>query len=392
MARKKKTIRANRGAGSVRVKDTGKVEYRFTYTDEFGETKRKSFVADSVEMCMDRARAFLEEVELKRAGIRIDATIPELIRNEYDRRLQFNYVNESGYYRAMETLKIIEGHNISILPIRNITKPLIQSFLSSTTHYANATIKKIYQQLKLAYAIASENGIITNNLMGAREMTCPVSDKPDRIVKAYTLEEQKKIEEIAANHKTPYGRVNYKHQVFIELYTGMRIGEINALRPDDIDFEKKVIHVRRTIARGEGGNYMIQQKTKTEAGLRDIPMHPIAEEHLRTAIREMKPNPDGVIFYDHRNKKILTASQTNLYFQRLCEKAGVPSYGQHALRHTFATRCVEAGVKPVVLKNWMGHTNVHVTMDIYTDVYDDMNTKSIDLLEQYLLEEDPEEE
>lgn len=57
-------------------------------------------------------------------------------------------------------------------------------------------------------------------------MTCPVSDKPDRIVKAYTLEEQKKIEEIAANHKTPYGRVNYKHQVF---YDDMNTKSINLL-------------------------------------------------------------------------------------------------------------------------------------------------------------------
>lgn len=384
MARKKKTIRANRGAGSVRVKDTGKVEYRFTYTDEFGETKRKSFVADSVETCMDRAKVFLEEIELRRAGIELDARIPDIIRGEYSRRLQFNFVSEAGYLRAMETLKIIEDHNIAILPIRSITKPFIQSFLGSITHYANATIKKVYQQLKMAFSIAMDNGIIQTNLMTSREMICPISDKPDKIVKAYTLAEQKKVEEVANNHITPYGRVSYKHQVFVELYTGMRIGEINALKPEDLDFEKKIIHVRRTVARCEDKSLKIESKTKTEAGMRDIPMNSIAEEHLKAAIREMRPNPEGLIFYDHRNKKIISTSQTNLYFQRLCEKAEVPFYGQHALRHTFATRCAEAGVKPVVLKNWMGHTDIHITMDIYTDVYDDMNNKSIILLEKYV--------
>ena len=49
----------------------------------------------------------------------------------------------------------------------------------------------------------------------------------------------------------------------------------------------------------------------------------------------------------------------------------------HALRHTFATRCIEAGIPAVVLKKWLGHTNIHVTLDTYADVFSRMNFDSM---------------
>ena len=70
---------------------------------------------------------------------------------------------------------------------------------------------------------------------------------------------------------------------------------------------------------------------------------------------------------------MISTSQVNNYYRRICEKADIPIGGQHALRHTFATRCIEAGVQPVVLKTWLGHTNIHMTLDIYSDVFDKMD-------------------
>ena len=59
-------------------------------------------------------------------------------------------------------------------------------------------------------------------------------------------------------------------------------------------------------------------------------------------------------------------------------------YGQHSLRHTFATRCIEAGGQPVVLKNWLGHTNIHITLDTYADIYGSLNSASLDQLVEHL--------
>ena len=72
------------------------------------------------------------------------------------------------------------------------------------------------------------------------------------------------------------------------------------------------------------------------------------------------------------------------YFCRICKKAHIEPRGQHALRHTFATRCIEAGIPPVVLKKWLGHSDIHITLDTYTDVFSELNDGSVNLLDDYL--------
>ena len=62
----------------------------------------------------------------------------------------------------------------------------------------------------------------------------------------------------------------------------------------------------------------------------------------------------------------------------------MPYYGQHALRHTFATRCIEANIPPVVIKEWMGHKDIHITLDTYADVFKKMNFSAMDKLENYI--------
>ena len=81
---------------------------------------------------------------------------------------------------------------------------------------------------------------------------------------------------------------------------------------------------------------------------------------------------------------MISTSQVNNYYRRICEKANIPNGGQHALRHTFATRCIESGIPAVVLKNWLGHTNIHITLDIYTDVFNSMNNKAVGDFDKYL--------
>ena len=62
----------------------------------------------------------------------------------------------------------------------------------------------------------------------------------------------------------------------------------------------------------------------------------------------------------------------------------VESIRENGVRHTFATRCIEAGIQPVVLKGWLGHTNIHVTLDTYADVFDRMNLGAISKFEDYM--------
>ena len=77
----------------------------------------------------------------------------------------------------------------------------------------------------------------------------------------------------------------------------------------------------------------------------------------------------GLLFYDVNKDDVVTTFQVNCQFKRLLAKADIENRGQHALRHTFATRAIEAGVDPIVLRDWLGHTDIHITLDTYADVF-----------------------
>ena len=72
------------------------------------------------------------------------------------------------------------------------------------------------------------------------------------------------------------------------------------------------------------------------------------------------------------------------YYNNFLLKLGIQPINFHCLRHTFATRCIEAGIPPVVLKNWLGHKNIHITLDTYADVFDRMNFNAVEKLEDYI--------
>ena len=124
--------------------------------------------------------------------------------------------------------------------------------------------------------------------------------------------------------------------------------------------------------------------TKTDSGQRDIPISSKLKPYLEAALEQQQENKDDLIFYDYNKDSMISTSQVNNYYRRICEIANIPNGGQHALRHTFAIRCIESGIPAVVLKNWLGHTNIHITLDINTDVFNSMNNKAVGEFDKYL--------
>ena len=238
--------------------------------------------------------------------------------------------------------------------------------------------------LKSAFRMAYDANVIQSNIMQRADFRAPKSAKRDKKVRGLTEAEQIRFLKALDEHVAPFGSNEYKHQLRIELYSGMRMGEINALKPENIDFESGFIRVRRTISSGVDGKPIIKEGTKSEAGQRDIPINTHLEKVLREALADSKKNPEGLIFYDFKKKGAITTNQVNGFFRRICAKAGIEYYGQHSLRHTFATRSIEAGITPVVLRTWMGHTNIHITLDTYADVFERMNDDSVEKFDKLM--------
>ena len=98
----------------------------------------------------------------------------------------------------------------------------------------------------------------------------------------------------------------------------------------------------------------------------------------------MRDNPLGVIFYNHKADKLVSTQQVNMFYKRLLNNADIKYRGQHTLRHTFAARCIESGVTAVVLKNWLGHSDIHMTIDIYADVFSKMDNDAMEKFDNYI--------
>ena len=373
------------GSGTFRIVN-GKYNYRFFYIDEFGEKKRKSFSGVTKDECLQRAEEFLEKQEKRAAAVDPDITIPELLRRKYEEDYAMNFVGEQGYARNLGGIALLERSGFGKMPIVDITEMQIKAFLRSMTKYSDSVIKKTYQQLTAAFKVAVEKGVVERNPMDASDIRRPKSSKKPKDVRGLTQEEQARFLEALRDFKVPRNRNEYKLQLLIELYSGMRMGEINALKPENIDFENGLIHVRSTVSRGLEYRVFIKEGAKTDAGVRDIPINKALESVLQEAMERKRRNPLGLVFYDHLKNDLITTSQVNCFFHRICKKAGISVRGQHALRHTFATRCIEADVPPVVLKKWLGHKDIHMTLDIYADVFDSMHNSAMEKFEGHVLD------
>ena len=380
---KKPTLRRE-ALGSWRTLPSGKWEYRISYTDEYSNKKQKSFTGVTREECKERAEIWTEELEHRKEFFNEDVTIVDLLEHKYKIDYKMNYTGEQGYGRNLDTLERLRKHIIGRIPVRRVRKSQIQDYLSKLTGYSASTINKFYIQLKLGFRIAHENGIIERNPMNDVDLRCPKSAKPKKKVMALTIEEQKKLVDFLSDKPYRFGANDYRLQIMIELYSGMRMGEINALHPKDIDLENDVIHVRHTISRGIDFKDFVKDGTKTPNGKRDIPISSLLRPYVEEALRQYKPNKHGLLFYDHKHDSLISSDQVNHSFKCMCGRLGIPKRGQHSLRHTFATRCIESGVQPIVLKTWLGHRDIHTTLDTYTDVFRNLDDSSINVLDAYL--------
>ena len=384
MAGSKAKNKAENGEGSFRYNSAGHLEYRFTYRDRKGNAKRKSVSGRDANECYRKAEEFRNSLVLRANKIDPNINIITMLENRYKKDLAMGYVGEQGYCRNLSNLRILRKAEFAGKPIRDVTEDEIIEYFAIFSNYSESMVSKLFGQIRLGFALAKEQKIIVENFMESRDMKCPKTGKPPKKVHALTRDEQKKFVDRLNCRKPPEGRCDYRLQLFIELYSGMRMGEINALRAENIDLDNNVIYVRQTVSRGMDYRDFIKDGTKTKTGQRDVPISKILRPYLEEALRNQKPNKENLLFYDYNKDSIISTTQVNSYYKRVCRSIGIPAEGQHALRHTFATRCIESGVPPVVLKTWLGHTNIHITLDTYTDVFNSMDRKAVKVLDDYL--------
>ena len=237
--------------------------------------------------------------------------------------------------------------------------------------------------LKYVFEYANHNLYISTNFFeGINKIERPKSLKEDKDVVALTFSEQTQLENYLAKHNC-----KHKNIILLCLYTGIRIGEALALNYDeDINLENKMLSISKTLTKDRNKKTIIGP-TKTKNGKRNLEITELIEDIIKDSLNNKIENKNKVLFCQD-NKKLYEDNTINSAFKRICKNAGITKpLNTHMLRHTFATRCIEAGVDLPVLQRLMGHANIETTINTYGDIYNYYKQKETQKIIDYLKRE-----
>lgn len=342
------------------------------FTDPFTK-KRKTLYDKDEKTLKKKLRDAIRDAENGKFVDKSKETIPGIAEKIIERKHEANITGSSAYLRALGTLNIIKKSDIAETPIQNITKDDLQEFFYTLKDYSNSYIAKIFQLVKVTFEEAVKDELIVKNPM--IHVIKPKSNKQDKKVEALTLEQHQKF--ITSLDNEQYGNI-----FLVAINTGMRCGEILALQPKDIDLENNILKVSKTITKNDFDSYTLKKGTKTYAGTREIPFGEDLKSVLINSIANKTNNEFDLIYT--LDDKIIRPSTLNIVFKRICKNLNFEgSYNFHMLRHTFATRCIESGMPAHVLQKLLGHTDVSITINTYTSIFDKYKKEEFDKFLEY---------
>jgi integrase len=362
------------------------------YFDHTG--KRRTLYAKTQQGAMLKLKNGIRESEnaprLSRQDITLGAWMKEWLEIYHKPT-----VRESTYSRAYD---IVNSHIVPAFPdvlLKNLRGDMLQRFIAGKAANGRLdgkgglcaqSLKKLKVYLSAALGQAVEDNLIPKNVAASVKLP----RKKITEIKILAAEEQKILERglLSSDNHLCFA-------IFLDLYTGLRFGELMGLKVSDIDFGKKQLSVKRTVQKVRDFDTMhfdkiIVCEPKTNAGRRTVPLPnfilPMLENYLadrevyigakkniwgmhKRFDKKIKAYEDGYLFVTSHGTIPDITSMRGLLDKILCY-AGIGHIKFHALRHTFATRCVEAGFDVKTLSAILGHTDVGLTLNLYTHALD----------------------
>ena len=296
------------------------------------------------------------------------------------RRKDFEVVTEEWLKYKKNTVKKSTYYNYSY----SVAKYLYPSFagknITKIKNYNNfieelsdtlspKTVRDIVTKLKEIINFYEEEH---NTKLNIKKMSLPKMNKKE--IQILSNKEKQKLEKycIEQNSLKSLG-------ILICLNTGLRIGEVCALRWENIDFESKKIHIEKTIERiyskEENKTIVIIDTPKSITSVRTIPINSKLYNILKQ-IRGKSKKTDFVL--TGSSEHYVEPRNYQYHFKEILKRNKVKKYKFHTLRHTFATNCIEAGMDIKSLSEILGHADVSITLNIYVHSSDKAKRKYLE--------------
>lgn len=298
------------------------------------------------------------------------------------------YENYLGYIRTH-----VQGSDIADIPLEKLSTSALQKFynmkLEGTAQrkqLSRRTVEYLHTIIGSALEQAYKNEMIAKNV---NEFTV-LPKKEEKEIEPLTIEDLEKVLRVAKE-------TDLYSLILLEVFNGMRKGEILGLQWENVDLEKKVLWVRKNLCRVENNDEEDGRKTKlillepkTKKSIREIPL---SEEVVKVLkMHKRKQNEQKMLYRDiYQDNGVVFAKADGSFedprevlrrFHKILKKAGVRKCRFHDLRHTFASILINEGESMKVIQELLGHSTITTTMDIYSHVTKETKKRSIEILER----------
>ncbi|MBR1445377.1 MAG: site-specific integrase [Firmicutes bacterium] len=335
---------------------------------ENGKQRYKSIYAHSYAECRELLQQAKIEYENSKNNVKVHLTVKELFRK------WLKNVSVSAKESTIRTYDvIIENHivkSMGDIPVYKITLEHLNEFveikmkkgrLDNKGGLSPKTVKNIVTLIKTVFRYAEKLYGMKNP---AEFITIPKADKKE--IEVLTEDEIR----IIKNHCTKnndYFKVVYD----LCLSTGIRLGELCALQCSDIDYENKLLTVRKTVQRvksndknGKNRTKVIIDTPKSNSSLRKIPLPQKLLDSLKRFITVNEKKADDYIFsIDKKNPVDVRTIQKK--FNAVLKKCNIRKVKFHILRHTFATKWANSNFDIKSLSEILGHSSINITLSLY---------------------------
>lgn len=376
--------RREKGTGSVSQRKDGVWTARTEICkDENGKRIVKAVYGKSEQEVRKKLKNYKKETLANTPDSVAKNTVRDFMINWLE-NIKINDLKPKSYDRLEQTVynQIIPA--IGNLQVASVSCDDVQDLINGlkAEGLAYSTIKKTYDAINECYRTGIiKKKIVSNPAIG---VTLPKKSSFDsRELRYYTKEEAQKLCEVALSSYGNGKRVyRIGEAIVIDLNTGLRLGELAALKWEDVDLDKRVIHVKGTNIlvkdRINGGYHEVNQKSaKSATSIRSVDINDAAMSAFKT-VKEL--TGDSPYVFCNSNGKPTSMRYLDRLLRKIAVAANFPEdkiFGMHSLRHTFASSLFQSGTDVKVVSEILGHSDINITYNIYIHLIGEQKKKAI---------------
>ena len=356
--------------------------------------KRKVFYGKTRKEVQEKLKIVLHDQQqgtlVSSAPQTVDQFLTDWLENTHRRRIRprtYERYREAVYLHIIPSL----GH----IQLQKLTAQQVQSFYTKKADegLAPATIIYYHSVLHNALDTAVKWGVIFRNVC---DLVAPPR-KQQYEIQPLTMEQMQQLLATVRGHK-------WEALFTLALATGMRRGELLGLKWQDINFEAGLLQVRRVLSRvptnmPEREHVYVEAEPKTQKSRRSVMIAPFAFEALKKhRASQLEAKLKAGEFWQEHDYVFCTLHGTHLNpnhvveeFKKLLTRAGLPDIRFHDLRHSAATLLLSLGIHPKVVQELLGHTQISMTMDVYSHVLPGMQQDAMRQLDAALIKQEKHE-